>query len=128
MTERGPELFLSKRSMIKPKIESWNVYKAIPKDGKWIASHISTSTSVSKNHVYVDEGELFWLDTRGKDSKIMAVSDNPFLVEKAETLQASDWINGFYTGMAKVPYGLILLLVAIIWLAPATIFIFFVSF
>ncbi|WP_408009007.1 hypothetical protein ACJROX_01295 [Pseudalkalibacillus sp. A8] len=128
MTERGPELFLSIRSMIKPKIESWNVYRAIQKDGKWIANHISTSTSVSKNHVYVDEGEIFWLDTRGKDSKIIAVSDNPFLIEKAETFQVSDWVNGFYSGIAKLPYGLILLLVAVMWLAPTLIFLFCVTF
>ncbi len=128
ITENGPEIYLSIRSKIKPKIESWNVYRAVPKDGKWLASHISTSTSVSKNHVYVDEGELFWLDTRGKNAKIMAVSDHPELVEKGESLQASDWVNGFYTGMAKLPYGLILLLVAVMWLAPAIIFLFCVSF
>ncbi|MGP4081865.1 hypothetical protein ACTWQL_18370 [Pseudalkalibacillus sp. R45] len=128
MTENGPELILSIRGMIKPKIESWNVYRAVPKDEEWLASHISTTTSVSKNHVYVDEGELFWLDTRGKNAKIMAVSDHPELVEKGESLQASDWVNGFYTGMAKLPYGLILLLVAVMWLAPAIIFLFCVSF
>lgn len=129
MTEDGPEVFLSARGFITPKLESWNIYKAEPQDnGKWIANHISSTRSISNNHAYVSEGEIFWLDAKGKNVKIMAVSDHPQLVQKAEEFQPSDFIQGFYTGISTLPYGFILLMVATMWIAPSAIFLFAVSF
>jgi hypothetical protein len=129
MTESGPEVFLSARGLITPKIESWNIYRAEPQDsGKWIANHISSTKSISNNHVYASEGEIFWLDAKGKTVKIMAVSDHPHLVQKAEEYQPSDFIQGFFSGITTLPYGFILLMVSAMWIAPAAIFLFAVSF
>ncbi|MCF6139403.1 hypothetical protein [Pseudalkalibacillus berkeleyi] len=129
LTEDGPEIILSARGMITAKVRSWNIYRAKQQQSeKWIANHISTSTSISRNHVYVSEHELFWLDSRGKKAKIMAVSNHPELLQKAESFQTADFVNGFYTGISSLPYGFIMLMVAMMWVAPSAIFLFCVSF
>ncbi|MGM7703561.1 hypothetical protein ACSVDE_17705 [Pseudalkalibacillus sp. Hm43] len=129
LTDDGPEVTLSARGMITAKIQSWNVYKAKQvKPERWVANHISATTSISNSHQYVSEGEIFWLDYKGKNVKLMGVSDQPVLVQKAQEYQPSDFVQGFFTGISSLPYGFILLLVSVMWIAPAAILLFCISF
>jgi hypothetical protein len=122
--DNKPTFLFTATGPVSSKKEAGNVYRAVLKNGTWMAKRISTTQDYSTYPLKADPDTVFWLKaTNLTDYQVHAASQNPAIIKESQSIHKQDVFNAVFDAFASTIVSFIAMTNAFVWIVPPILFL-----
>ncbi|GBF10344.1 hypothetical protein [Tepidibacillus sp. HK-1] len=124
LKENQPVLLFSAEGLIAPKKSAVNIYEAKYENKQWLTNKRSTTSELSVQPFWIDDGLILWLDYLTKNKyELMGTTTDPTILQESQKLNTNDWINALSDSLLAFAVSLLVIFNGMLWVVPPTIFL-----
>ncbi|MCP8970702.1 hypothetical protein [Ectobacillus ponti] len=103
------------------KNEGYNVYEAKKEDGAWVAERRSTTSGIPSQPFWIGDS-VAWTHFADNTYKLYGATQDLSVVAKSREIQGEDWKGALYATMSALFGGIMMPIMAMLWLTVPVIF------